>query len=238
MQAGVDFGLTGIWPLSSTGAFVKGNFDYRWYTPAPWSNRASFALRGHVGAIFPFGSLPLIPAAQRFTAGGANSIRGWGPREMLATTVQSDSTLTAGISPELRNTADSVIAIIFKESKRLLGGLAILELSAELRVRMFNLGGTGILARQLNQLGLNVFVDAGNAFFRDYQDDRGLKIFQNIGLSVGLSIGYDTPVGPFQVGYGYPLYDPVNHSGDERWAWGRKLKLTDGAWQVSIGFAF
>jgi outer membrane protein assembly factor BamA len=239
-QLGVDIGFTGWTPFTATGAFAKGNFDYRFYIP--WTPRRSFAFRGHVGAIYPFGRFPLIPATSRFTAGGANSIRGWGPREMLATTVTVDPALTAGASDSVRDIANQILGDILNESKRLLGGLAILEVSAELRARLFNLPNTGTLNRQLNNLGVNFFIDAGNAYFRDLEDDRALvnpgKFIENIGLSIGMTIGYDTPVGPFQFGFGWPIYDPVNRDPGTRWIWQHPVWIGDFAWQLAIGYAF
>jgi outer membrane protein assembly factor BamA len=235
-QLGIDLGLTGN-PVNPNGGYIKLNTDARFYFP--WGDRKVVAFRGHIGGIMPLGAFPLVPVTTRFTAGGSNSVRGWGPREMLVTSVDVDPGLTADVPGEVRTVANDILQQIFDESKRLLGGLFIIEASADFRARLFNLPNTGTLNRQLNQLGLIIFVDVGNAYFRDLDDDRELvtvgKILENLGLAAGISISYDTPVGPFTFGYGFQIYDPIDHEGSERWAWNRPVT---GAFQLGIGYAF
>jgi outer membrane protein assembly factor BamA len=235
-QLGIDLGLTGN-PFNPNGGYVKLNTDARFYLP--WGERKVLAFRGHIGGIMPLGAFPLVPVTTRFTAGGSNSIRGWGPREMLVTSVDVDPGLTSDVPDGVRTVANRILQQIFDESKRLLGGLFIIEASADLRARLFSLPNTGTLNRQLNQLGIIAFVDIGNAYFRDLDDDRELvtvgKILENLGLAAGISISYDTPVGPFTFGYGFQIYDPIDHEGSKRWIWNRGIT---GAFQLGIGYAF
>jgi outer membrane protein assembly factor BamA len=238
-QLGVDFGLTGN-PVNPNGGYVKLNTDARFYFP--WGDRKVLAFRGHIGGIMPLGAFPLVPVTTRFTAGGSNSVRGWGPREMLVTSVDVDPGLTTDVPSEVRTVANKILQQIFDESKRLLGGLFIIEASADFRARLFNLPNTGTLNRQLNQLGFIAFVDVGNAYFRDLDDDSELvtvgKILENLGLATGISLTYDTPVGPFTFGYGFQIYDPISQQGGNRWIWNREKPFAAGAFQLGIGYAF
>jgi len=228
-----EFGVTG----ALRGTFAKIEADYRLFLPS--GLRSSWAFRSHIGTIFQFGGFPLTPNSSRFSAGGANSIRGWGVRDMLVTAPPvladiQDSALAACALPILQQ--------IDEESRRLQGGLAVLELSGEFRGWIFELPNTSTINRQLNQLQIIGFVDMGNAYFRDYSADKSLlnlsSIVENIAMSIGSSLGYVTPFGPIRVGFGYPVYDPVNREGSNRWAWNHAFSLGDFTWHLAIGHAF
>jgi outer membrane protein assembly factor BamA len=225
-----EFGVTG----GLTGGFFKIEGNYRVFTPVGWG--WTWASRVHIGSIFEFGPLPLTPVASRFSAGGASSLRGWEVRDMLATRPPELDSNAA------QNCAEPIVQQIVDENRRLLGGLALLELSTEFRHRIFNLSGSSTLSQQLNELVFIAFADAGNAYFRDREDLRSatLKFFvTNIGLDVGASIGYNTPVGPFRIGAGVPVYDPVADVTDDahKWIWKRQF-LGSLVWHVGIGHAF
>jgi len=223
-----EFGVTG----GFNGYFAKLEFQYRSYNQ--WSRRIVFAHRERIGYIQEFGQLPLTPISSRYSAGGANSLRGWGAGEMLATRESSDTALSA--------CADPIVRDIIAENRRLLGGLGILELSGEVRCQLFDLPSSSSLGRQLNELVGIAFIDAGNAFFRDSKDAKVLGfegIYKNIGVAIGLSLGYNLPIGPFRVGFGIPIYDPVATVVEprSRFIWNRSVFDTF-VWHVGIGHAF
>ncbi len=188
----------GIIGFSSAG-FLKGEVNFRSYSPFLGG---TFAGRVHVGYIVEFGPLSFTPASSRFIAGGANSMRGWYERDMLATRRPSVAVDTSCV--------DQTVEALNATNRRLLGGLALIETSAEYRFKPFNINSTSTIAQQFNQLVGSVFVDAGNAFFRDSRDIGAVNILENIGVDVGVSLGYSTPVGPFRIGVAVPVYDPVN----------------------------
>ena len=162
---------------------------------------------GHVASIGQFGDFPLTPLGSRFHAGGANSIRGWGSRDMLVTS--PSQTITHECSAD-------VLTGVIADSRRLLGGLLLVELSGEYRFRV---------SESLVAIG---FLDVGNAYFRNYSDDRDLVSFativENLGVALGLNLGFITPAGPIRFGVGFPVVNPID----------------DGriAYQLSIGHAF
>lgn len=231
----LEGGVTGLF----NGGFTKINFDYRRYMPS--GNQSSWAARAHVGWIFEFGRLPLTPISSRFSAGGAYSIRGWDPREMLVTSTPTPDIQAACVEP--------IVKDVLSEGRRLLGGLGLIELMGEYRWNPFNLDESSAIKRQLNNIGFIFFSDIGNAYFRDYKQDSAYigsvgnvfkTIVTNLGWAVGFSLGYNTPIGPFRVGIGYPLYDPVNLdlSGSERWFWNRGFRASDLAVHLALGHAF
>ena len=209
----------------------KAELDARMYRPI--FDLSSYALRFHAGAIVPYGPITFVPLQSLFWAGGANSIRGWGPREMLVTV---DVPENENIPQELREDIEN-------KGRQFQGGLMLLEVMTELRTRLFTFEGASALARQLNNISFIVFLDAGNAYYRSYKEDAALVSFSdalaNTGLATGLSIGYDTPIGPFRVGFGVPIWDPVKYEPGDRLVFsGHDLQIRDFAWHVSIGHAF
>lgn len=232
----LEGGGTGIIYHGFTGGFAKINFDYRRYIPS--GARNSWAFRGHAGWIFEFGRLPLTPLSSRFSAGGAYSMRGWDARSMLVT--------SEPIQAAQNDCASQIVGDILTESRRLIGGLGIIELMSEFRWNPFNLPATTAVKRQLNNIGFIFFADAGNAYFRDYKQDSVLlgsplnalkTIITNMGVDVGMSLAYSTPVGPFRIGVGYPLYDPVNHTGAERFRLSY-FNVNDFVIHIALGHAF
>ncbi|MBC8144918.1 MAG: BamA/TamA family outer membrane protein [bacterium] len=213
---------------SAINQWVKAEFEYRRFLPV--GDDKTFGFRWHAGAIAPFGPIKLVPLTSRFWAGGSNSLRGWGPREMLVT------------RPPLSASADiidTIVAEVLKDGRRLLGGLIVLELMGDLRWRPFNFPAASTLMQQINNLMLIVGVDVGGAFFRDYGEDEATfqSFLKGIGISPSIALGYDTPIGPLRLGFGSAILDPVTYP-DKPWITQRKLLFSDWAWFFSIGHAF
>ncbi len=223
LEGRFDIGSTGA--FSPIGGFLRLEGDARYFLPVGDSNTIAF--RGHLGTIMQFGQFPLTPVSNRFHAGGANSIRGWSGRSMLVTT--PPETLTDTCSAP-------VLGALLTDSRRLLGGLGLLEGSVEWRAHL------GVLSWLYESLVGAFFVDFGNAYFQNYNDDKDLvnlkSVYENLGVSAGIDIGVITPVGPIRAGYGYRLHDPIDKQPGDRWFWQHPLSLSNGAFHFSIGYAF
>lgn len=219
-----------------TNSFVnqwwKGEFEFRRF--APFGDDKTVGLRLHAGLITPFGPIKLVPLTSRFWAGGSNSLRGWGPREMLITSPPT-SLDSNKIGPQVID----IVTEVLKDGRRLLGGLAVFEVMGDLRWRPFNFPATSTLMQQINNLMLVVGMDVGAAFFRDYEEDKASfkRAFDGIGVSPSIAFGYDTPIGPLRVGFGWAFRDPVNYP-DHPWLWERPLRMNDWVWFFAIGHAF
>lgn len=76
--------------------YIKSTFDYRYYWELDAKN--SIVFRSFAGIIYAFGNVSQAPFHKKFTAGGANDLRGWQayhrPTGMLA---ESDTLYTGGI---------------------------------------------------------------------------------------------------------------------------------------------
>lgn len=117
------------------------------------------ALRGVYGAVIGGGLLD-VPADKRFFAGGGGSIRGYGYQDVGP----RDSTGTPT------------------------GGVSILEMSAELRVKV------------TDDIGIVPFIDAGNVYTTEYP-----KLGQTLQYAAGIGGRYYTPIGPIRLDVAVPL---------------------------------
>jgi len=233
IEVGGELGASGLLGFSGlpvgrfNGCFLKGEINYRYFKDI--GSGVTLAVRGHIGVVKEWGPLPLTPTSNRFIAGGANSIRGWAIRDMLAT--RSDLGIPAGTSDSTRN----LLELLRLKN----GGLGILEFSAELRTAIFSVGESSPLSF-LNDLIWIPFVDAGNAFFRDREDFSHVPILPNIAIAAGMSLGYVTPVGPIRGGVGVPVYDPVDETlpgPRARWIFNRQFTELM-VFHIGIGHAF
>lgn len=103
-------GFTAILGAKYNGYFFSGDFDYtklwldlRYYTLL---GNFQFAVRGMAGGIITKDSIGFVPVEDRFYAGGANSIRGWGrsklgPKRATGTPSGGKSIVELGV--ELRH---------------------------------------------------------------------------------------------------------------------------------------
>lgn len=117
------------------------------------------ALRGVYGAVIGGGLLD-VPADKRFFAGGGGSIRGYGYQE---------------VGPRDTNNEP-------------LGGVSLLEMSAEMRVKV------------TEDIAVVPFVDAGNVYTTEYP-----KLGQGLRYAAGIGGRYHTVIGPIRLDVAVPL---------------------------------
>jgi len=115
--------------------------------------------RASLGAING-ASLLDIPADERFYAGGGGSIRGYAYQSVGALDEDDDP----------------------------IGGRSVLELSAELRLKM------------TDRIGMVTFLDGGSAFASTFPDSS-----EDLQWAAGLGFRYFTPIGPLRLDVGFPL---------------------------------
>jgi translocation and assembly module TamA len=117
------------------------------------------ALRGVYGAVIGGGLLD-VPADKRFFAGGGGSIRGYGYQE---------------VGPR-------------DDKGEPLGGVSLLEMSAEMRVKV------------TEDIAVVPFVDAGNVYTTEYP-----KLGQGLRYAAGIGGRYYTVIGPIRLDVAVPL---------------------------------
>lgn len=117
------------------------------------------ALRGGVGSI-KGDSINSIPATERFYAGGSNSLRGYGYQM---------------VTP-------------LDKKNHPIGGLSIIETSAELRFRI------------QKKYGIVPFIDCGNSY-----SDKIPAMNKSLFCGAGIGFRYYSAIGPLRVDYAIPL---------------------------------
>ena len=186
--------------ISGAARYAKIQLTNLWF----WSleQKLVMALKQREGYIYWWDkSKSYVPFERQFFAGGANSIRGWQSRQLRYT--KPGGSTAKGAAEEF--------------AKDFVGNAGLIEGSLEFRYSFGKptyVGGT--IADIISSLGVTGFIDWGNAYQWLQVDEHGnypfsYKIadyFQGIALAVGFGVRYDTPVGPFRIDIGWPVYDP------------------------------
>jgi outer membrane protein insertion porin family len=203
--------------------FLRGQGSFYHFTRL--SPMAVFAFKARGGYTYWYNqNNSYVPVERQFFAGGANSVRGWSSRRLRYPQSQA--------SDYPPNTYD-----FFQDFT---GSAVILEGSFELRFRMLRPNNIeGFMADLISNIGFTFFIDWGNTFNSYLNYSYPYKWYEYItGLAVagGAGIGYNTPVGPFRIDLGLPLYDPsaetyktIVHRGNVM----KDLKLN-----IGLGYSF
>jgi len=142
--------------LVSDFSFVKLLLEERHYIPLGWN--LLLATRVKVGGIRPYGPSTQVPFNVRFFAGGPGSVRGFPLNELGPVNKDGDP----------------------------IGGMSLLEGSAELRFPLFG------------DFGAVLFIDAGNVFRSAFT-----YRLDELRYAVGPGLRYKTPVGPVRLDVGF-----------------------------------
>lgn len=103
------------------------------------------------------------------------------------------------------------------------GGKFLLEGSFELRRKPFPPRSF------LNPLWAVIFLDWGNVW-----ESGGKFRFDQIALSTGIGIRYDTFVGPVRIDLGFKLYDPLGGEGN-KWLWNKPSDIFKNKYAIQFG---
>jgi len=198
-----EFGILGFFKTR----WLKLETDARIYQPIGKNN--VFAARLHAGWIFEGGGLNLTPTSSRFFVGGASSCRGWETNNLLATLPPREK----DFDPSIQDCITDIAQEIVQKSVSILGGMQVLEVSLDWRIKqLLFLPNVSTLNKQLNNLGMVFFIDAGNAFHRDYYNENlfeGTNLLDHISLSTGASLTYNSPAGALRLTGALKVYEPI-----------------------------
>ncbi len=163
--------------------YLKFLASSSYYLPIYNSRENAFGLKLKAGQIFTYrGDKSDISLNQRFYAGGSNSVRGWGTRQLVP------------LEPlmNLDNPSqEDLEAILIKGAAT--GGFFLFEGSIESRNRLYG------------KFGSAFFVDYGNTW-NDYKEFR----FDQIAVAVGFGLRYYSDFAPIRLDFGLKLYDPAD----------------------------
>lgn len=184
--------------ISGIARYFRFQFLHNHYFTV--ANNFVAAFKGRLGAIKLMEEANVyVPIDRQFFAGGSNSVRGWQSRTLRYTKITADSLGS-------RNT--------YQYMQNFVGNGGLLEGSIEFRYKLSRPKGINdFLAEHIGNLGVTAFLDFGNAFHWylgiENMEMKVTDYFTKLAASVGLGIGYNTPVGPIRVDFATPVYDPM-----------------------------
>lgn len=141
----------------------------------------SFGTKIKLGTIEAYhGDLFDIPYNQRLTAGGSNSIRGWGANDLPVTDYVIPKILT---QTDIENIARNITP----------GAFFLLEGSLEARQHLSE------------KIGVALFIDYGNVWNK-YEDFR----FNEVAVASGFGLRYYSDFAPIRLDFGFKAYNPYD----------------------------
>jgi len=181
-----------------------------------------------------------VPYDKQFFVGGANSNRGWPARQLHASKIVPIETASKKDS-NLISFADYALF------SNIYGNSGVFEATYEYRYNFIAPKGfSRSFADQIASLGLVAFADIGNGFrwFADKKDkplsNSVLNTFnyfiENLAVSTGIGIRYETIIGPLRLDIALPVYGPI--PGKDRLIFNRYSPFDDIAFHFGIGHAF
>ncbi len=162
--------------------FFKSVITSSLYLPVYNSKVDALGIKFKIGQIFTYrGEQSAIPLNQRLYAGGSNSVRGWGTRQLVPKNVEFD----LAANP----TQDDLESFLGKGAAT--GGFFLMEGSVETRNRIFGRVGTAL------------FIDYGNTW-NGYKEFR----YDEIAVAAGFGLRYYSDFVPLRIDFGFKIYDP------------------------------
>lgn len=188
--------------------YIKGNIDFS--KAYRLDDRNSIAWRIGGGIAYPYGNNKLIPIQKRFFSGGANSVRGWGIRELGPGAYYNSNSNFYFHSGDIRFDAN-----IEYRSKV----FWILELAAFLDAG--------------NIWTIKEYEGQENGQFKFD------KFYKEIAAAWGLGIRFDFDFVLIRLDCGWKMYDPANNPDKSHWPVIRPWKIKDNtAWHIAVGYPF
>jgi len=162
--------------------FFKSVVTSSFYLPVYDSKLDALGIKFKIGQIFTYrGEQSAIPLNQRLYAGGSNSVRGWGTRQLVPNKVEFDLSANP--------TQDDLESFLGKGAAT--GGFFLMEGSIETRNRI------------LGRVGSALFIDYGNTW-NGYKEFR----FDEIAVAAGFGLRYYSDFVPLRIDFGLKIYDP------------------------------
>jgi outer membrane protein insertion porin family len=166
------------------------------------SKNDALGIKIKIGDIYTYrGDQIAVPINQRLYAGGSNSVRGWGSRELFPETANLDFG---------NSSREDLEAYLLKGAAP--GGFFLFEGSIETRHKF------------LGRLGAAVFVDFGNT----WNDIKEFN-FNDLAIAAGFGFRYYSDFIPFRIDFGFKVFDPKDHrSLFKKQLWGELLQFHIG----------
>ncbi|MBK5720312.1 BamA/TamA family outer membrane protein [Dysgonomonas sp. Marseille-P4677] len=196
--------------------YIRGTIDYSKTYQVDEKNSIAWHVGG--GLAYPYGNSKQIPIQKRFFSGGANSVRGWGIRELGPGAYY--------FKANHENNSD-------KDNFYYHSGDIRFDASIEYRSKLFWV------------LELAAFIDAGNIWtIKDYEkQEEGSfkfnKFYKEIAVAWGLGFRFDFDFVLVRLDCGWKAYDPSNNPNTRRWPITEPFKINKNtAWHIAVGYPF
>ena len=189
--------------------YAKFDFDYTHLFR--FDDRNALALHADLGVAYPYGNSTVLPFEKRYFSGGANSVRGWGVREL---------------GPGGYKGNDGRIDFINQT-----GDLKF-DLNAEYRTSLFWKFEGALFVDAGNIWTLRNYADQPNGQFRFD------KFYKQIAAAYGMGIRLNFDYFILRFDMGMKAINPAYESGDEHWAIIHPKFSRDFAFHFAVGLPF
>ena len=189
--------------------YAKFDFDYTHLFR--FDDRNALALHADLGVAYPYGNSTMLPFEKRYFSGGANSVRGWGVREL---------------GPGGYKGNDGRIDFINQT-----GDLKF-DLNAEYRTSLFWKFEGALFVDAGNIWTLRNYADQPNGQFRFD------KFYKQIAAAYGMGIRLNFDYFILRFDMGMKAINPAYESGDEHWAIIHPKFSRDFAFHFAVGLPF
>ncbi len=175
--------------LGGNEQFVKLSLEHNRYYPIRRFRDTVYSVSGRLGLATPFGGAQTLPISERFFAGGARDLRGFGFEEAGPHIFVKDRDAQGNVRLDKNGNPIFVLSP--------LGGNGVIVINNELRFPIWH------------SLGGAIFSDTGNVFQRVRDIKPG-----NFTESVGFGFRIKTPIGPVRFDLGWIVFNkPAGVSG-------------------------
>ena len=189
--------------------YAKADFDYTHLVR--FDDRNVLALHAGIGIAYPYGNSKVLPFEKRYFSGGANSVRGWGVREL---------------GPGGYKGNDGRIDFINQT-----GDLKF-DLNAEYRTSLFWKFEGALFVDAGNIWTLRNYADQPNGQFKID------KFYKQIAAAYGMGIRLNFDYFILRFDMGMKAINPAYESGDEHWAIIHPKLSRDFAFHFAVGLPF
>jgi outer membrane protein insertion porin family len=180
--------------------FIKAAVDFRYYRKL--GKDVTLANRVVIGGSYPYGNSPFLPFSRQFIIGGANSLRGFLPRQLGPGSAQATE-MQQSTFPQI-------------------GGDYKLEVNAELRA---SLGGRlkGAVFIDAGNIWMkdSILYSSAGQLTKDF--------YKQIAIDAGLGLRVDVSILVIRLDLAIPFYKPWLVEG-QRWTF-NAMKFNDSDWR-------
>ena len=189
--------------------YAKFDFDYTHLLQL--DKRNALALHAGLGVAYPYGNSTVLPFEKRYFSGGANSVRGWGVREL---------------GPGKYKGNDGRIDFINQT------GDLKLDLNAEYRTALFWKFEGALFLDAGNIWTLRNYIEQPGGQFKINE------FYKQIAAAYGLGLRLNFDYFILRLDMGMKAINPAYESGDEHWAIIHPMLSRDFSFHFAVGLPF